>query len=268
MLQDRVAIITGAGRGIGRATAELFVRNGAKVVINDLDPEVAQEAVKSCRTLAGPDCAEVFVASVAKPGVAEKMFAFAAERFAGVDILVNNAGITQDSLAHKMTDEDWHKVIDANMNSTFYCCRASSPYLRDRAKAELKDLGEVRYHRKIVNFFSTSASKGNIGQLNYVAAKQANIGMTRVLAREWAPFRVNVNAVGPGLTDTRLTQEKGDDDAFGIPQKLREQYIQNSPFGRPASPLDVANVVLFFASPLSDWVSGQTLNTSAGNQIP
>lgn len=268
MLKDRVAIITGAGRGIGRACAELFVQNGARVLINDLDSDSAEQALQACQAIAGENCADVFAGSVAEAGLADKMFAHAAERFGQVDILVNNAGITRDNFAHKMRNSEWQQVIDTNLNGTFYCCRASAPYLRDKAKAELKARQKVSYNRKIINFFSISATKGNIGQLNYVAAKQGIIGITRALAREWAPFHVNVNAVGPGFTDTRLTQVKGDGDDFGIPEKLRQTYIDRIPFGRPASPLDVAKVVLFFASPMSDWVSGQTLNTSGGYQIP
>ena len=268
MLKDRVAIITGAGRGIGRACAELFVQNHARVLINDLDAEAAAQSLQACQKIAGADWVTSFVGSVAETGFADKMFAHAAEHFGQVDILVNNAGITRDNFAHKMSDEQWSQVIDTNLNGTFYCCRASAPYMRDLAKKELKESAKISYNRKIINFFSISATKGNIGQLNYVAAKQGIIGITRALAREWAPFRVNVNAVGPGFTDTRLTQVKEDGDSFGIPKKLRQSYIDRIPFGQPASPMDVAKVVLFFASPMSDWVSGQDLNTSGGYQIP
>ena len=269
LLANRVAVVTGAGRGIGRAIAELFVKEGAKVMVNDLEEAVAQETVASCEALAGPGTAAASLGSVADSTYTTRLMRETAERFGGIDILVNNAGVTRDGMAHKLSDEDWRLVIDVNLTGTFNCCRAAAPYLRDAAKAELDRQGEVRHHRKIVNFFSTAAINGNLGQVNYTAAKMGNIGLTRTLAREWGPFRVNVNAVAPGFTDTRMTQAKEDGDgALGIPRAQREAFIQRLPFGRPASPEDVAKVVLFFASPLSDWVTGQEINVSGGHQIP
>jgi len=269
LIDGKVAIVTGAGRGIGRAIVELFVREGARVVVNDLDEAVAFEAVRGCEAIGGAGVAVASVGSVADAAYAEAMMARAAEAFGSVDVLVNNAGVTADAMAHKMTDAQWRLVLDVNLTGTFNCCRATVPYMRNVAAAEMKTSGEVRFHRKIINFFSTAAINGNIGQVNYVAAKMGNVGLTRSLAREWAPLRVNVNAIAPGFTDTRMTQprEQGD-GTLGIPTAQRDAFIERLPFGRPASPRDVAKVALFFASPLSDWVTGQELNCSGGHQIP
>jgi 3-oxoacyl-[acyl-carrier protein] reductase len=192
----------------------------------------------------------------------------AVDRFGKLDILINNAGVTRDNALHKMTDEDWNLVIDVNLKGTFNCCRSASPWMRDVAKKE-KDEGGIKYHRKVVNFFSTAAIRGNFGQMNYTAAKMGNIGLTRTLAREWGAFLINVNCVAPGFTDTRMTQAKeASAGNMGIPQAQRDAFIKTIPFGRPASPRDIANVVLFFCSPLSDFVTGQEINVSGGHQIP
>jgi 3-oxoacyl-[acyl-carrier protein] reductase len=269
LLADRVAVVTGAGRGIGRAVAELFVEEGARVVVNDVDDGPAAETVASCEQIAGKGCAAVHLGSVAVAADAASLMAEAAARFGKLDILVNNAGITRDAMSHKISEEEWRAAIEVNLTGTFQCIRATVPYMRDVAKAELERDGEVHHHRKIVNFYSTSAIHGNIGQLNYAAAKMGNIGLTRSLAREWARFRINVNAVAPGLTDTRMTQPKENGDgSLGIPRAQRDALVRQLPFGRPAAPRDVARVVLFFSSPLSDWVTGQEINVSGGQQIP
>ncbi len=267
LLDDRVAVITGAGRGIGRACALTFVREGAKVVINDLDEEPLAEAKAACEALR-PGSAATHKGSVADRSTTDELMKFAVQQFGKLDVLVNNAGVTRDRMSHLMSDEQWDLVIAVNLTGTFNCIRSAAPYLRDVAKAELERDGQPRYHRKIVNFFSTAAIRGNPGQINYTAAKMGNVGITRTVAQEWARFWVNVNAVAPGFTNTRLTAAKGKGDELGIPEEQRQSMLTRIPMARFGEPEDIANAVLFFASPLSDYVTGQTINVSGGLQIP
>src|SRR5258708_5433301 len=252
LLDDRVAVITGAGRGIGRACALTFVRQGAKVVINDVEEAVALEARAACDELRA-GAATIHVGSVANPADTDALMKTAVDTFGKLDILVNNAGITRDRMSHQMTDEWWDLVIDVNLTGTFNCIRSASRYLRDVAKKEIEDHGAPRYHRKIVNFFSTAAIRGNPGQINYTAAKMGNVGITRTIAQEWGRYWINVNAVAPGFTNTRLTAAKQKGDELGVPEDQRQAMLARIPLGRFGEPEDIANAVLFFASPLSDF---------------
>ncbi len=267
LLEDWVAVVTGAGRGIGRAVAELFAREGAKVVINDVDAVPAEEARLACEAIA-PGSAKISVGSVADRTYTDALMRAAIDGFGRLDILVNNAGITRDRMAHKMSDEEWDFVLAVNLTGTFNCIRSAAPYLRDAAKQELEENGEVARVRKIVNFYSTAAIRGNPGQANYTAAKMGNVGLTRTIAQEWGRYRVCVNAVAPGFTETRLTAAKERGGTLGIPEASRQASLERIPFGRFGLPEDVARVVLFFASPLSDYVTGQEINVSGGLQIP
>lgn len=267
LLQDRVAVVTGAGRGIGRSIAELFVKEGAKVVINDIDDEPAQAAKAACEAIAAGSAA-VSLGSVADSAYTDALMKTAVDTFGQLDILVNNAGITRDRMSHKMTNDQWDFVIAVNLTGTFNCIRSATPYLRDVAKQEIDEHGEVLKVRKIVNFYSTAAIRGNPGQANYTAAKMGNIGLTRTIAQEWGRFRVCVNAVAPGFTETRLTRAKGEGDALGVPEAQRQAMLERIPFRRFGQPEDVAGAVLYFASPLSDYVTGQQINVSGGMQIP
>jgi 3-oxoacyl-[acyl-carrier protein] reductase len=267
LLNDRVAVITGAGRGIGRACALTFVREGARVVINDVEEAPALEAVAACENLC-PGAAAAHVGSVANPADTDGLMKLAVDKFGGLDILVNNAGITRDRMSHQMTDEWWDLVIDVNLTGTFNCIRSAARYLRDAAKKEIEEHGHPLRCRKIVNFYSTAAIRGNPGQVNYTAAKMGNIGITRTIAQEWGRFWINVNAVAPGFTNTRLTAPKQKGDELGVPEEQRQAMLQRIPMGRFGEPEDIANAVLFFASPLSDYVTGQEINVSGGMQIP
>lgn len=267
LLEGRVAVVTGAGRGIGRAVAERFVREGARVVINDVDAGPAAEARAACEAIR-PGRAVDFVGSVVDPATTDALMAAAVDTFGQLDILVNNAGVTRDRMVHRLSDEDWNLVVDVSLRGTFNCIRSAAPYMRDAAKRELAETGEVSRVRKVVNFFSTAAIRGNPGQAAYTAAKMGVVGLTRTVAQEWGRFRICVNAVAPGFIETRLTAPKGPGDVLGIPQELREAALKRIPFGRYGTPEDIAGVVLFFASPLSDYVTGQQINVSGGMQIP
>lgn len=261
LLDGKVAVITGAGRGIGQATAVLFAEEGAVVVINDIDEEPAKETLRMVEEKGGKGV--VCVADVSNRKECDRLMATAAELGNGsIDILANIAGITRDAVIHKMPEEWWDLVINVNLKGTFNCIQAVSPYMRDVAKRE-KEKGIVK-HRKIINTSSTAALRGNPGQINYVAAKEGIIGITKVVAREWGPFYINCNCVAPGFTETRLTAPKKEGDILGVPPEQREATIKMIPFGRPAQPIDIAKVFLFFASHLSDYVTGQVINVSGG----
>ncbi len=267
LLNDRVAVITGAGRGIGRACALTFVAQGARVVINDVEEAPAREAQAACEAVAAGSAA-IHVGSVTNPADTDALMKTAADTFGRLDILVNNAGITRDRMSHQMTDEWWDLVLDVNLTGTFNCIRSSSRYLRDVAKKEIEDHGRPSHCRKIVNFFSTAAIRGNPGQINYTAATMGNVGITRTVAQEWGRFWINVNAVAPGFTNTRLTAAKQKGDDLGVPEEQRQAMLTRIPMGRFGEPEDIANAVLFFSSPLSDYVTGQEINVSGGMQIP
>ena len=272
LLLERTAVVTGAGRGIGRAVALTLAREGANVVVNDLDEAPAAEVARECEAISGRSgCALVSLGSVADAAYTDALMSTAAERLGGgaVDILVNNAGLARDRVVHQMAEDEWAEVIAVNLTGTFHCIRSVAPWMREVSKAEMAAHGDVRKVRKIVNFFSTAAIRGNPGQINYTAAKLGNVGITRTVAQEWGRFRICVNAVAPGFTDTRMTQAKAaGDPGPGVPAAHREAMIQRVPFGRIGTPQDVANAVLFFCSPLSDYVTGQELNVSGGMQIP
>jgi 3-oxoacyl-[acyl-carrier protein] reductase len=267
LLENRVAVITGAGRGIGRACALTFVREGARVVINDVEEAPAKEAQAACDALVA-GAAAIHVGSVTSPADTDGLMKLAVDKFGQLDILVNNAGITRDRMAHQMTDEWWDLVIDVNLTGTFNCIRSAARWMRDAAKKEIEDHGRPSHCRKIVNFFSTAAIRGNPGQINYTAAKMGNVGITRTVAQEWGRYWINVNAVAPGFTNTRLTAPKQKGDDLGVPEEQRQAMLQRIPMGRFGEPEDIANAVLFFSSPLSDYVTGQTINVSGGMQIP
>ena len=267
MLEGRVAIITGSGRGIGRAAALLMAREGAAVVINDLDEEPAQEVVRQIRDAGSK--AVACAGSVTDPAIPEKLVRTAIENFGALHILVNNAGYTWDGVIHKMTDEQWQAMLDVHVTAAFRLIRAAAPYMRDAAREEMA--AGKRVMRKIVNVMSVAGTMGNAGQANYAAAKAALGGLTKAVAREWGRFNVNCNAVAFGFIETRLTDEKekgqtlmGGRVAIGIPKAQREAFLQTIPLGRAGTSEEAAYGILFLVSPWSDYVTGHILHVDGG----
>ncbi len=270
LLEGRVAIITGAARGIGRACAETFAAHGARVVLSDIDREPTQEAAEKINAADGVALAVPGdVTSADFPG---RLIKATLDSYGRIDAIVNNAGYTWDSTIHKMTDEQWQAMIDVHLTAPFRIIRAASEYLRETAKREKEEQGRASA-RKIVNVSSTTGTRGNAGQTNYAAGKAGIIGVTKTLAKEWGQFNIQVNAVAFGFIETRLTQakESGErvtresaDIALGIPQANREIAFRMIPMGRGGTPEEAAGAVLFFSSPLSDYVSGQVLEVTGG----
>jgi 3-oxoacyl-[acyl-carrier protein] reductase len=266
LLDGKAAVITGSARGIGRATAELFIREGAKVLINDIDGDVAEQAAGE---IEGETA--VFAGDLTKPGVPDELVAAANEAFGQVDIVVNNAGYTWDGVVHKMSDEQFQAMLDIHTVVPFRVIRALAPHWREAAKAEAGEGREV--FRKIVNITSISGTMGNAGQANYSAAKAGVTGLTKTIAKEWGQFKVNVNAVAFGFVETRLTAAKeeagsiereGEKIELGIPEQQRAMASMIIPLGRPAQPEEAAGPVLFLSSDLANYVHGQILNVTGG----
>ena len=268
LLDGKAAIVTGSARGIGRATAELFVREGAKVLINDIDGDVAEQAAGEINGETA-----VFAGDLTKPGIPDELVKTAIDAFGAVDIVVNNAGYTWDGVVHRMTDEQFQAMLDIHTIVPFRVVRAIAPHWREAAKTEKAERKEV--FRKLVNVSSISGTMGNAGQVNYSAAKAGVVGMTKTLAKEWGSFKINCNAVAFGFIETRLTQAKekgeqievgdeGEKVDLGIPEQMRSMAAMIIPFGRPAQPEEAAGPVLFLCSELANYVHGQTLNVTGG----
>ena len=266
VLDGKSAIVTGSARGIGRATAELLADQGAQVLINDLDADVADEASAE---IAGETA--VFGGDLTADGVPDKLVQKAIDEFGKIDIIVNNAGYTRDNVAHKMGDAEFQAMLDIHTVVPFRILRAAAPHLRDPAKQEKEEGREV--FRKIVNVSSISGTMGNAGQVNYSAAKAGVVGLTKTLAKEWGQFKINVNAVAFGFVETRLTAAKesgnvmtkdGEEIQLGIPEQMRAMAAMIIPIGRPASPEEAAGPVFFLCSPWSNYVHGQVLNVTGG----
>ena len=266
VLDGKSAIVTGSARGIGRATAELLSEQGAQVLINDLDGDVAEQAAQEI----GGETA-VFGGDLTKPGAADQLVAKAIDSFGKIDIIVNNAGYTLDAPIHKMSDEHFQAMLDIHTIVPFRVIRAAAPHLREPAKKEREEGREV--FRKIVNVSSTSGTFGNAGQANYSSGKAGVVGLTKTVAKEWGQFKVNVNAVAFGFIDTRLTQAKVDENTMekdgekiqlGIPEQMRQMAPMMIPLGRPATPAEAAGGIFFLCSPWSNYVHGQTLHVTGG----
>jgi 3-oxoacyl-[acyl-carrier protein] reductase len=266
VLDGKSAIVTGSARGIGRATAELLAEQGAQVLINDLDGDVAEQ---TSGEIDGETIA--FGGDLTKEGVPDEMVKQAVDSFGKIDIIVNNAGYTLDAPIHKMSDEWFQRMLDIHTIVPFRVLRAAAPHLREPAKAEKEEGREV--FRKVVNVSSISGTMGNAGQANYSAGKSAVVGLTKTLAKEWGQFKINVNAVAFGYIETRLTASKDDSNTMqiggekvqlGIPDQLRGMASMLIPLGRPGTPEEAAGGVFFLCSPWSNYVHGQVLNITGG----
>jgi 3-oxoacyl-[acyl-carrier protein] reductase len=269
VLDGKSAIVTGSARGIGRATAELLAAQGAQVLINDLDGDVAEQASKE---IAGETA--VFSGDLTKGDAPEKLVQSAIDAFGKIDIIVNNAGYTIDAPIHKMSDEQFQAMLDIHLVVPFKVIRAAAPHLREPAKKEREEGNEV--FRKIVNISSISGTMGNAGQANYSSAKSGVVGLTKTIAKEWGQFKVNVNAVAFGFIDTRLTAAKAEDNTMeiggekvqlGIPEQMRGMATMLIPLGRPGTAEEAAGGVFFLCSPWSNYVHGQVLNVTGGQFV-
>lgn len=270
LLAGKSAIVTGSGRSIGKAVAKLFAEHGARVVVNDLDREPAEETAAEIRAAGG----EVVVCpgSVTDPAVPGQIVQAALDSFGSIDVIVNNAGYTWDGVIHKMEDEQFDAMLDVHLRAPFRIVRAAAPFLREFAKAEIA-AGRRPPCRKIVNVSSTSGVAGNAGQINYAAGKMGIVGMTKTIAKEWGRFNICCNAVAYGFIESRLTQAKEDGEttstgiSLGIPRKQREAAVHFIPLHRYGTPEDAAGPVLFLASPLSDYVTGSVVLVTGGSVV-
>ena len=272
-LAARTAIVTGAGRGIGRAIALKLARHGAAVVVNDLDREPLSETVACVAEFGGR--AEAVVGDITDRAVPDMLIQAALDEFRSVDIIVNNAGYTWDGVIQKTTDEQFQAMLDIHIGAPFRLLRAASGWIRETAKGEAEEGRRVM--RKVVNITSVSGVDGIAGQSGYGSGKAGIIGLTKVLAKEWGRYNVNVNAVGFGFIETRLTQPLGTQTAeidvkgqkikVGVPAAAIEAVKEHCPLGRFGTVEEAAGPVFFFCSPISDYVSGEVLICSGGARM-
>jgi 3-oxoacyl-[acyl-carrier protein] reductase len=269
-LDGKIAIVSGAGRGIGRSIALKLAAEGASVVVNDLDPAPAREVVDEITGTGGR--AVACPGSVADPDFGERFVGTATQHFGGLDIVINNAGYTWDTVVQKMSDEQWDAIIDVHLRAPFRILRAAQPVISKAAKAEAGQGRQI--HRKVVNISSVAGLYGNAGQVNYASAKAGIVGLTRTLAKEWGRYKVNVNAVAFGFIETRLTTASADGSAtidiegrqikVGVNPALLEMAKQMIPLGRPGTPDEAAGSVVMLTYPEADYVSGQIIVTGGG----
>ena len=270
-LQGKVALITGSGRGIGRELALMLAKDGAHIVVNDLDADPAHQTVADIIAMGGK--AVVCVGSVTADDFADKFINTALDTFGGLDIIVNNAGYTWDNVIQKMDDKQWQAILDCHLTAPFRILRAAKPHFK-RLFLEEKAKGITNY-RKVVNISSTSGMNGNAGQVNYATAKAGVVGMAKTMAKEWGRYNVNVNAVGFGLIKTRLTDAdaekeestidiEGNTIKVGVNSAVFQSAKIMIPLGRPGTPEEAAGAIYMFCIPESNYVTGQILMCHGG----
>jgi len=270
-LKGKVALITGSGRGIGRELALMLAKDGAHIVVNDLDADPANQTVADIIAMGGK--AVVCVGSVTADDFADKFINTALDTFGGLDIIVNNAGYTWDNVIQKMDDKQWQAILDCHLTAPFRILRAAQPHIK-RLFLEEKEKGVTNY-RKVVNISSTSGMNGNAGQVNYATAKAGVVGMAKTMAKEWGRYNVNVNAVGFGLIKTRLTDAdaekeestidiEGNTIKVGVNSAVFQSAKIMIPLGRPGTPEEAAGAIYMFCIPESNYVTGQILMCHGG----
>ncbi|OGB98905.1 3-oxoacyl-[acyl-carrier-protein] reductase [candidate division KSB1 bacterium RBG_16_48_16] len=242
VLDNKVSVVTGAARGIGKAIALRLAEHGSDIVVSDIDLAGVQGVAKEIEAMGRKAIAVESNVSIKQH--ADALVEAAVGEFGKIDVFVNNAGITRDNLIMRMDEAEWDAVISVNLKGTFNCIKAvTRPMMKQR-------------NGKIINISSIVGVMGNAGQANYSASKAGVIGLTKSAAKELAARNVQVNAVAPGYIETEMTKN--------LPETIRENYLTVIPLKRPGAPEDVANVVLFLASPLSDYMTGQVLHVDGG----
>jgi len=265
-LTGKTAIVTGGGRGIGKAIVQRLGSAGANAFVCDLDQDSLDELQASVRN---PDRVATLRGDLMQPNVPQQIVDAALNAFGSIDIIVNCAGFSWDAVIQKTTDEQFEAMLNIHITAPFRLLRAASVYLRETAKREIAN-GQ-RVMRKVVNITSISGTDGNAGQAGYAAGKAGVIGLTKTLAKEWGRYNINVNAVGFGFIQTRMTQPLGTeinmagaDIPIGVQPAMLDSIAVSCPLGRIGTPDEAAGAVLFFCSPLSDYVTGEVLICSGG----
>lgn len=253
--KDKVAIVTGSGRGVGQEVVKRFAQEGARVVVNDIDAEPAQETAKAIQAAGGE--AIVCIGGTNDREAVQKMVDATLQKYGTIDILVNNAGIIRPAMINKMTMEQWNAVIEVNLTGVFNCLQLVGNVFLQKARGN----PEARSNGKVVNVSSVAGLRGTMGQINYGAAKSGVIGITMSAAREWGRYKVNVNAVAFGVVETRMTETIRSDVRFS------EEYKKQIILGRYATPEDVAPAILFLSSADADYITGQTMSICGGLHI-
>lgn len=272
-LEGKVALISGSGRGIGRAIAIKLASAGAKIVLNDLDESVANEVLGTIKDAGGQ--AALCVGDVTGPDFGQRFVETALDEFGGIDIIVNNAGYTWDSVLQNTQDEQWEAMLEVHLGAPFRILRAAQPVIASVAKAEIAK-GQLPGRRSVVNIASIAGMGGNAGQVGYSSAKAGIIGLTRTVAKEWGRYNVTVNAVAFGVIMTRLTQNepnksnihiKGRDIKVGMGAELVSGMATSIPLGRPGTVDDAAGAVYLLCLPEAAYISGEVLVCGGGYRL-
>jgi 3-oxoacyl-[acyl-carrier protein] reductase len=272
-LEGKVALISGSGRGIGRAIALKLAAEGASVVVNDIDARPAQETVSHASAVGAN--AVACIGNVTEEGFAERFVQTAVDNFGGLDILINNAGYTWDNVIQKMDDMQWQTILDVHLTAPFRILRAAAEFIRTAAKREAQAGQEV--FRKVVNISSIAGTNGNAGQVNYSSAKAGVTGLTRALSKEWGRYKVTVNCVAFGMIKTRLTETPADGGSsieiegrkikVGVNPDLLQAMERLIPLGRAGTTDEAAGAVYLFCLPESNYISGQVVTCGGGLSI-